>query len=355
MTTPDSPASQGFRMPAEWEPHDAVWLAWPYDPETFPGRVPQVEAAYIEIIHALHRSETVNLFVLDAATRDRVAARLTARGVNLSCMRFHTHDYADVWFRDYGPLFLLGPDNRELAMSHWIFNAWGGKYEPLKRDTRIPEIINRDMNLRRFAPGIVLEGGSIDVNGLGAALTTEQCLLNSNRNPSLDRAGIERILAEYLGARHIIWLKNGVAGDDTDGHIDDIARFVAPGTVLCALPDDPSDPSAAALRENFKILRSATDQDGAPLRVLPLPTPGLVGPPDAPLPASYANFYIGNSVVLAPAFGVPADAVAVDALRAAFPGRDVVPIPCADLVHGLGTLHCISQQQPKIQGSGVRG
>ena len=336
----------GYHMPAEWEPHDAAWLSWPHDRETFPD-LAAVEAVYVEIIAALRGSETVNLLVTGERMRTRVTAMLEEEGIGTGGIRFHTADYADVWFRDYGPTFVVERKAGNLAMVNWTFNAWGEKYPELMGDTRIPLIMNLDMDLPVFTPGIVMEGGSIEVNGCGTVITTEACLLNPNRNPDLSREEIEAYLEAYLGAGHVIWLKRGIAGDDTDGHIDDIARFVNPTTILCAVEENEDDANYAALMENYEILRSSTDQDGTPLTVIPLPMPGAVGGEDR-LPASYANFYIGNTVVLVPVFGHPNDEVALARIRQVFPGREVVGIDCTTMVAGSGAIHCISQQQPSV-------
>lgn len=344
----EKPAAHGLFMPAEWEPHSSIWLSWPHDPITFPDRVDKAEETYLEIISAIHESEQVNLLVLDEDVRERVSQRLKKRGVPSSRVIFHIFEYADVWFRDYGPIFICDKSRSTLAMTHWIFNAWGKKYETLLNDSVIPEFINRKMNLRRYETGIVMEGGSIDVNGRGALLTTEQCLLNSNRNPHLSRKEIEAYLADYLGARHVIWLKEGIAGDDTDGHIDDIARFVNPTTVLCAVEEDAADENYSILKDNLELLKKASDQDNKPLNVVELPMPGRIADSEGRLPASYANFYIGNTVVLVPVFGHKNDARALDIIQSLFSDRRVVGINCADIVYGLGTLHCISQQQPAV-------
>ena len=333
-------------MPAEWEQHDAIWLAWPHDPITFPDRVEKVEKTYGEIIKALLDSEKVNLLVKDSAMKTRALGLLRQGGISPDDIVFHLYDYADVWFRDYGPIFLVNKKSGSLAMSHWIYNAWGGKYESLMKDTRIPEFINLSMNIPCFTPGIVMEGGSIDVNGKGTLLTTEQCLLNKNRNPHLNKSEIEEYLMEYLGVTNIIWLKNGIEGDDTDGHIDDIARFVNPTTVLCAYEENMHDVNHPVLHENYEILLHAKDQNGNKLNVIKLPMPGAIGDKETRLPASYANFYIGNKAVLVPIFGHENDAKALDIIQHQFPDRKVIGINCSDLVYGLGTLHCISQQQP---------
>jgi agmatine deiminase len=347
----DTPHQLGYHMPAEWEEHTAIWLSWPYDQDTFPV-IERVEDAYVAIIKAIHKSETVNLLVKDEMMQSTVLDRLRREKVDLHRIRFHQIGYSDVWFRDYGPTFVVNreKENRKnkLAMVAWTFNAWGEKYPELMGDTRIPCLINDDLKMECFLPGIVLEGGSIDVNGCGTVLTTEQCLLNGNRNPGLNKEEIETYLKEYLGASYVIWLKEGIAGDDTDGHVDDIARFVNPTTVLCAYEDDPEDENYPALRLNYEQLCQETDQDGNQLNVIKLPMPGPVGGENR-LPASYANFYIGNEVVMVPVFGDANDEMALKVIQKAFPERKVVGIDCREVVQGLGTIHCISQQQPSAK------
>lgn len=334
-----------FCMPAEWKRHDAIWLAWPYDPTTFPNRVERVESTYVQIIKEIHESEHVNLFVIDEPTRKKATQLFEEAGIDQSKVDILVSDYADVWFRDYGPIFVRNP-RHELAMIHWDFNSWGEKYETLLKDREIPSVINERMKVRCFKPGIVLEGGSIEVNGEGTLLTTEQCLLNNNRNPHLNKQKIEQYLMDYLGVTHFIWLKRGILGDDTDGHIDDLARFVNPTTIVCAYQDDPAEADYEALRENYKVLSHATDQDGEKIKIIKLPMPKVISDEDEQLPASYTNFYIGNTKVLMPTFDHPSDLAALSILQEQFPTRKVVGIRCTDLVYGFGTLHCISQQQP---------
>ncbi len=344
----ETPRSLGYHMPAEWERHEAIWLSWPYDLDSFP-EIEAVESAYVAIIKAIHKSEIVNLLVKDEMMQSDVVDRLKEEKVDLSQIHFHVINYADVWFRDYGPTFVVNREKemgRRVAAVNWIFNAWGEKYAELLGDRRIGKLINEDLKMDYFLPGIVMEGGSIDVNGCGTVLTTEQCLLNKNRNPSLNKEKIEGYLKEYLGLSKVIWLKEGIAGDDTDGHVDDIARFVNPTTVLCAYEDDPEDENYSVLKHNYELLCRETDQDGCALRVIKLPMPGKVGAKRR-LPASYANFYIGNDVVMVPVFGHKNDSVALKIIGEAFPDRRVVGINCREMVHGLGTVHCISQQQPR--------
>jgi agmatine deiminase len=336
---------QGFYMPAEWEKHDAIWLAWPYDPTTFPNRVERVEATYVKIVEEIHLSEQVNLFVTDRITEKKVAGLFKKADVDLNRINFLISDYADVWFRDYGPIFIKN-NKHELAMVHWDFNAWGEKYQTLLKDRQIPEFINQKMAIKCFKPGIVLEGGSIDVNGKGTLLTTEQCLLNSNRNPQLSKTQIEQLLSEFLGVTNFIWLKNGILGDDTDGHIDDLARFVNENTIVCGFQENKDDVDYENLEENYNILRQAKDQNDKKMRVVKLPMPKVTSDEDERLPASYTNFYIGNNKVLVPVFDQKDDARALSLLQELFPKRKVVGIECNDLILGFGTIHCISQQQP---------
>lgn len=340
-----TPAGSGFSMPAEWEPQDGIWLAWPHDEGTFPD-LEGVKEAYADIISVVCKLEKVNLLVRDTDDLEE-ARRLVARRTSPSPHNLVPHevDYADVWIRDYGPSFLVNRERRELAMVDWTFNAWGNKYPALLGDDLVPSIINEELRLTRFRPGIVLEGGSIDVNGGGMVMTTEQCLLHKNRNPDLSKSEIEDILCSYLGVSRVIWLLEGISGDDTDGHVDDVARFVGERTVVCAFEEDPQDENYLPLRENFRILSQETDLSGRPLEVIPLPLPGRVGD-DQRLPASYANFLVTNRTVLYPVFNHPNDLTAQAVLESVFPGRAHVGIDCRALVQGLGAIHCISQQQP---------
>lgn len=344
-----TPAALGFYMPAEWYPHTATWLTWPKDPVTWPDRVPLVQEIYLQMLEALTPHEIVNLLVDDQETEDVVKARCSFESA--SNIRFQQVETVDSWIRDYGPNFLINK-NGEQAFNDWIFNAWGDKYEDLKKDDRIPAFLERQLNARRFEPGIVMEGGSIEVNGNGCVLTTEQCLLNKNRNPHLSREQIEQYLQDYLGVVKVLWLGEGIVGDDTDGHIDDIARFVSENTIVTVVEEDPSDANYDLLQDNLQRLHSMTDAHDKAFRIVTLPMPGIVGGESTDtrnldrLPASYANFYIANNVVLAPVFGHVNDTRAVETLQQLFSDRKVVPINCEPLVWGMGTIHCVSQQQP---------
>ena len=331
-------------MPAEWEPHDGTWLSWPKDPGTFPGDLlRRVEGTYLEIVKTLAEGEQVKVLVDDEKTEARVASMLA----KTERVDFHRLKTVDVWVRDYGPIYVRGEG---LALVKWKFNAWGGKYEDLLPDDAAGDRIAESTGLRVFRPGAVLEGGSVDVNGAGTVMTTEQCLLNRNRNPGLTRADVERLLSDYLGAKHVIWLKQGIEGDDTDGHVDDIARFVGPRRVLVASERNSSDPNGAALSEDLKLLEAASDQDGRPIDVVTVPMPPKVSTPEGRLPASHMNFYIGNRSVLVPVFGGETDREALKAMELAIHGREAVGIDCRALVYGLGTIHCVTQQVPAAKG-----
>jgi agmatine deiminase len=343
----DTPRNRGFHMPAEWEPHECVWLSWPHNKNTFP-QLPAVEDAYYEFVQAIHTSERVELFVPTAVVHRKIRARLRETSVDLSRVILHTTDFSDVWIRDYGPTFVVNRALKRTAMVRWNFNAWGGKYDDQLRDGKIPAIMNRWLELPQFVPGIVLEGGSVDVNGRGTVMTTRSCLLNPNRNPALSPDEIEQFLKEFLGIVKIIWLNEGIVGDDTDGHIDDIARFVAPSTVVCAYESNTTDANYPALRENYEILKKSTDQDGKPLSVVKLPMPAKVASGNERYPASYTNFYIGNTVVIVPVFNDPNDMAAIQILQGLLPDRKVTGIDARALVEGFGTFHCASQQQPQL-------
>lgn len=338
-------------MPAEWARHESTWLTWPKNRTTWPGaRLGETENIYVQMIRGLLPGERVNLIVADEKTAKRVTARVSGKGVKLSNLVFHRAKTVDTWIRDYGPIFVK--DGRKKAFSKFIFNAWGGKYADLARDTGVVDRLPALSVHRRFNVPLVLEGGSIDTDGRGTCLTTEQCLLNPNRNPSLSRLDLERVLRSALGFRRVIWLKDGIEADDTDGHVDDITRFVAPETVVTAVESDPRDRiNHHALSENLGILRQSVDARGKRLRIVELPMPGLVGPGRSDtthrrLPASYANFYIGNASVLLPVYSHRNDRVAVKILKKCFPDRKIVPIECTALVYGLGSIHCVTQQEP---------
>ncbi len=341
------PRGAGYRMPAEWEPHAATWLAWPHNLDTWPNDLERVRETWSEMIRALVAGETVNFLVNDASSEAAAAAGLRHGGVDAGRVVFHRIPTVDVWIRDYGPTFITrAAPSGALAFVNWRFNAWGLKYPDYVADDTVPPRINESLGLPAFSPEIVLEGGSIEVNGAGCCLVTEPCLLNPNRNRGRGREDIEALLRSALGLRRIVWLPAGMAGDDTDGHVDNLARFVDPETVVCVVEEDPLDENHRALRENYRCLESVSDAKGRRLRVVPLPQPDPVTAGGTRLPASYANFYIANGVVLLPLYGGAKDRVALDTLAGLFPGRRVAGIDARALILGLGGIHCVTQQQP---------
>jgi agmatine deiminase len=352
-----TPRELGYRMPAEWERHQGTWLAWPHNQDDWPGRFEAIPWVYADIVRHLSRVEEVNIIVRNAAERDSVRSLLNRCHISLKRVKFHLWPTDRGWTRDSGPIFVRRDSgNSKVAVTSWRFSGWA-KYPDWKHDAQLPELIARKLRLEQFTPTVllngsshhvVLEGGSIDVNGAGLMLATEECLLSKvqQRNPGLARRDLEQVFADYLGIEKVIWLARGIAGDDTHGHIDDIARFVGPDTVLAATESSRSDANFAPLSENLKRLASATDLLGRKLKVieLPLPEPRIFQ--GQRLPASYANFYLANKLVLVPTFNDPSDRVALDTLSGLFPDHEVTGIYCGDLIWGLGAIHCMTQQQP---------
>ncbi|MCA9269916.1 MAG: agmatine deiminase family protein [Planctomycetales bacterium] len=344
-----TPRQMGYRMPAEWEPHAATWLSFPHKEASWPGRLEAAQRTFAAMVAALATSETVHVNVNDEAM-EAAARRLFDEARVDGDVRFHRFPTNDAWCRDHGAIFLVrGPASettRGALATDWRYNAWGEKYPPYDLDNDIPRRMAEHLAVPRIALDMVLEGGSIDVDGCGLLLTSRACLLNPNRNPQLSEDDIELRLREMLGVEKILWLGEGIVGDDTDGHIDDITRFVAPGKVVTAVEDDPQDDNFRPLRENLALLAGMTDLDDKPLEVVTLPMPRPVVWEGQRLPASYANFYIGNRVVLTPTYGCPADDKACQTLQTLFPERAVVGIDCTTMVWGLGAFHCLTQQIP---------
>ncbi len=351
IASPESftPKALGYSMPPEWAPHRATWLSWPHNRETWPTYLEKVQQIWLQMVCALSAHERVYLLVNDESTQRAVASRLKEARATLENVTLLQIPTVDVWMRDYGPTFVTrgGPEN-PLALNDWIFNGWGGKYPAYENDDRVAKEIATLLKAPVFAHSIVLEGGAIDVNGAGTCLTTEQCLLNKNRNPRLRRDEIESFLKDSLGVSHLIWLGEGIVGDDTDGHIDDLARFVDSTTIVCIVENNPHDDNYSLLQANRERLQGATDQDGRKLSIVSLPCPAPVLFEGARLPASYANFYIANEVLLAPVFDDPRDAEALGILQELFPARKVIGLRCNEIVAGLGALHCVTQQEPRI-------
>jgi agmatine deiminase len=342
-----TPASLGYRMPAEWEPHEATWLSWPKkEGFSFPGNYEQVLPVFRKMVEALVTSEEVRINVNDEEEEQRV--RKILKGVPMERVRFFHIPTNEPWCRDHGPIFVSRREDPKLAIIKWQFNAWGWKYTPFELDDDVADHIASQLGVPIYYPGAVLEGGSIDVNGEGTLLTTKACLLNENRNPDLSQKDIEQILKDHLGIRKVLWLGEGIEGDDTDGHIDDLARFIAPNTVVTAVEEDPEDPNYGPLQENLAALREMKTADGEELYVMSLPMPAKIVRQGMRLPASYANFYIANEVILMPAYADTADSWAQTILQQAFPTRRVIPIDCRELIWGLGAFHCLTQQQPAL-------
>jgi len=346
--TSKTPAEKGYRLPAEWEPHEATWISWPQpDCNSFPGSYERVIPTFVAMAEALAESEIVRINVKDSEQEK------TVRNLLKSCPRERVEFFHiptdEPWCRDHGPIFLTNTKSPHLAALNFGFNAWGYKLSPFDEDNAVPPAVAKALGIPVFDfADFVLEGGSIDGNGLGTIITTESCLLNANRNPDMTRHQIEKKLHDTLGVKAIFWLGDGIEGDDTDGHVDDITRFVGPSTVITAVEEDSSDFNYEPLKRNLDLLHTMRLPGGEPLHVLTLPMPGRIERDGQRLPASYANFYIANTAVLLPVYGERNDAWAVSALHEAFPTRNIVPIDCRELIWGLGAFHCLTQQQPAV-------
>jgi len=346
-----TPASLGFAMPPEWHPHRATWMSWPR-PEgiSFPDRYEPALSDLAAIIREIALRERVEINVTSRDYEAMASKRLGRFGCPLDNIFFHRIQTNECWSRDHGPAFVVRTRNgrRELAIVDWGFNAWGGKYPPYEADDAVPTRVAEEIKLPVFYPGIVMEGGAVDFNGGGTVMTTESCLLNKNRNPSLSREEIEFYLKEYYGQRHVVWLGQGIVGDDTDGHVDDLARFIGRRTVVVGVEEDPCDENFPILRENLKRLASSKDQKGRPFEIVELPMPGVVEQDGQRLPATYLNFYFVNGAILVPTFGHPNDRRALGILQKRLgPRLRVVGVSCREVIWGLGAIHCLTQQQPR--------
>lgn len=345
-TEKESSVSKGYYFPAEWEKHRAVLLSWPHDTKSFP-KLNKTEEAYVNIIRSLQGNEEVYLLVNSPQMRKKVIDYLNKSKISLFGIKLFVHDYDDVWFRDYGPTFIINKKEKKTAMVKWEFNAYGGKYKELLKDDTVPAFLNKFMNLPYFNSGIVMEGGAIETNGKGTLLTTKQCLLNKNRNNGMIIEEIEKKLKEFLNVSNIIWLEEGLKGDDTDGHIDNLARFVNENTILCTYEDDKKDINYAALKKNYEILCRAKDVNEMAFNVVKLPTPKFSNGKER-LSASYANFYISNKSVLVPKFNLDSDKKALRIISRYFKDRKIIGIDCSDIIIGGGAIHCITQQIPEV-------
>ncbi len=346
LPTMDCPS--GFHFPAEWAKHTATWLSWPHKEESWPGKIVTIYRPYCEFIKAVAEGELVRINVSGEQMAAFAKEQLINVGADLGRIEFFEFPTNDAWCRDHGPAFLINSETRQKVIVDWGYNAWGNKYPPYDLDDVVPTKIAQHFNLPVFHPGIVMEGGSVDFNGKGTVLTTTACLLNENRNPQLNQQQIERYLENYYGIEQVLWLGDGIVGDDTDGHIDDITRFVNEDTVVTAIEDNITDENYHILKENLETLKTMRLPDGKQLNIVELPMPDPVYYDGQRLPASYANFYISNAAVIVPTYRCRKDEKALDVLGQCFPGRKIIGIDSTDIIWGLGSFHCLSQQEPQV-------
>lgn len=342
-----NPLTDGFFFPAEWQKHRATWISWPHNLKSWPDKINTIYKPYCEFIREVAKGEQVCINVADNKMQNQATAYLKEVFADLSKIRFYHHPTNDAWCRDHGPAFVIS--DKEKAIVNWKYNAWGEKYPPYDLDNKIPELIAEKLKLKTYNPGIVMEGGSVDFNDQGIILTTTACLLNENRNPHLNQAEIETYLKNYYGAKEIWWIGDGIVGDDTDGHVDDITRFVNTNTVVTAVESNEDDENYLPLKENLEKLKKFKMPDGNPLLVVELPMPSPVVFDNQRLPASYANFYIANDCVVVPTYrDKKNDPLALEVLESVFTDRRVVGIDSTDIIWGLGSFHCLSQQEPLV-------
>jgi agmatine deiminase len=343
-----TPKKLGYHFPAEFARHTATWLSWPHKEASWPGKIDTIYPRYAEFIKCLAEGERVNINVLDEAMKQKALGYITEAGADLNNVQFFLHPTDDAWCRDHGPAFLINPIEKKKMIVDWGYNAWGGKYPPFDLDDVIPTLIGKKYNIPVVKPGIVMEGGSVEFNGRGTLLTTRACLLNPNRNPHLNQSQIEKYLIDYYGVDHILWLGDGIMGDDTDGHIDDLTRFVNEDTVVTIIEENKSDENYEILQENLKELKMLRLEDGKQMNIVELPMPSPIIYEGQRLPASYANFYICNKYVVVPTFRDENDVRAIDILQQCFADRAVIGIDSTDIIWGLGSFHCLSQQEPEV-------
>jgi agmatine deiminase len=342
-----TPASLGYYFPAEFAPHRATWLSWPHKEASWPGKIHTIFPPYAAFVKYLAQSEQVCINVADEAMQQSATRHLQQAGADLSKVQFYFHPTNDAWCRDHGPAFLVNPDaEQKKVVVDWNYNAWGGKYPPYDLDDVVPTLIAKELGLPVYYPGIIMEGGSVDFNGEGTVITSKQCLLNENRNPNLNQGQIEQYLMDYYGVKQVLWVDEGIVGDDTDGHIDDTVRFVNADTVITVVEEDVNDENYGILQQNLRQLRAMRLLNGKQLNIVELPMPDPVLWEDQRLPASYGNFYICNRYVIVPTFRQPKDDRACRIIQGCFPGHEVIGIDSTDLIWGLGSFHCLSQQEP---------
>ena len=343
------PKRLGYYFPAEFAKHDATWLSWPHKEASWPGKIESIYPIYCQFIKLVAEGEKVNINVIDEAMKAKAMGHLQKAGVDVANVHFFLHPTNDAWCRDHGPAFLVNPKaEKKKIILDWGYNAWGGKYPPFDLDDDIPTLVGSHYKIPVVYPGIVMEGGSVDFNGKGTLLTTTSCLLNPNRNPHLNQQQIESYLQNYYGVTNILWLGDGIVGDDTDGHIDDITRFVNEDTVVTVVEKNKKDENYAPLQENLKLLTQMKLENGKALNVIELPMPSPVVYDEQRLPASYANFYISNKYVIVPTYRDRQDDRALDILQKCFSDRKVIGLDSWDIIWGLGSFHCLSQQEPEV-------
>ena len=344
-----TPKSLGYFFPAEFAPHQSTWLSWPHKEASWPGKIETIFPSYVAFIKTLVRFEEVNINICDLAMQQKATALLETAEVDLSKVHFHLHPTNDAWCRDHGPAFLLNNlDKSKKAVVDWNYNAWGNKYPPYDLDDVIPTLIGNKLGLPVFNPGIIMEGGSVDFNGAGTVITSTACLLNPNRNPHLNQDQIEQYLMDYYGQDQVLWVDEGIVGDDTDGHIDDTVRFVNEDTVVTVVEENQQDENYALLQHNLKQLKEMRLLNGKQLNIVELPMPDPVIWEDQMLPASYANFYIANKQVVVPTYRSDKDDKVLQIVQQCFPDREIVSIDSTDIIWGLGSFHCLSQQEPSL-------
>lgn len=344
-----SPKQLGYYFPAEFAPHIATWLSWPHKEASWPGKIDAIYPFYAEFIKELAKGELVRINVIDEAMKNFALEHIQEAGADLSKISFFFHPTNDAWCRDHGPAFLINPSAEiKKVIVDWGYNAWGNKYPPYDLDDVIPTLIGKEFDIPVFHPGIVMEGGSVEFNGKGTLLTSTACLLNPNRNPHLDQGKIEEYLINYYGVEQILWVDEGIIGDDTDGHIDDTVRFVNEDTVLTVIEENKADENYDILQHNLSQLKQMRLLNGKQLNIVELPMPDAVIWEDQRLPASYANFYIANNAVIVPTFRCKKDDKALQIIQTCFPDRQVIGIDSTEIIWGLGSFHCLSQQEPAV-------
>lgn len=344
-----TPKSLGYYFPAEFATHEATWLSWPHNKDSWPGKIETIYAPYAQFIKELTKGELVRINVRDLDMQNFAIGHLNKAGVDLSKVQFFLHPTNDAWCRDHGPAFLINPDKEiKKIIVDWDYNAWGNKYPPFDLDEDIPTRIGLEFQIPVYYPGIIMEGGSVDFNGAGTLITSTACLLNKNRNPHLTQQEIEKYLQDYYGVAQVLWVNEGIIGDDTDGHIDDTVRFVSENKVITVIEENRSDENYGLLQENLELLKAMRLINGKSLDIVELPMPDPVIYNDQRLPASYANFYIANKSVIVPTFRSPKDDKALQIIQSCFPEREVIGIDSTDIIWGLGSFHCLSQQEPLV-------